>query len=61
MSRSQAQEKEEGWRQEGHPAIKEVAPKPSGMKNRVGIGENELEEFNWGENVQPVRSMDSGR
>ena len=27
LSRSQAREKEEGWRQEGHPAIK-VVPKP---------------------------------
>ena len=41
-------------RQEGHPAIKEVAWKPPCMKKRVGGA--------WlGENVQPVRCMESGR
>ena len=34
MSRSQAREKEEGWRQEGHPAIK-VAPKPPCMMKHI--------------------------
>ena len=32
LSRSQVQEKEEGWRQEGHPAVTEVAPKPLCLK-----------------------------
>ena len=50
LSRSQAWEKEEGWRQEGHPDLKEVAPKLPCMKNlaREGIGEDELEEIDWG-------------
>ena len=56
LSWSKAWGKEEGWRQEGHSAIKEVAPKPPCMKLAwdecvwhdlkslgLSIGENELE------------------
>ena len=35
--------------------------KVSWTKERVGIGENELEELDWWENVQPVRSMENRR
>ena len=29
-------------------------------EERVSIGENEVEELEWGENVQPVRRMENG-
>ena len=35
--------------------------KVSKSKERVSIGENELQEFNWGENVQRVGTMESGQ
>ena len=39
-SRSQARIKEEGWRQEGHPAIKQIRSNKSAMNSYIASHEN---------------------